>query len=106
MSTDTRIVYGATCVWWGGIEDIGRLKGPAGVRLPCCPHCGGVLFEMASPEEWWRSVDAFQAQGRDGYRAFTEWARGKCFPDLKTSLATYENEDRPNRFVKGMDQWR
>lgn len=94
-TTDTRIVYGARCVWWDGIEKIG--KTPAGVGptakmggLPCCPHCGGVLFEMDSPKRWWDGVAKHEANGNPGYRAFIEWLKGKCFPTMDDAKAAYE----------------
>jgi hypothetical protein len=83
---DTRIAYGARCVWWSGIEDVGVQ--PSGV--PCCPHCQGVLFEMDSPAEWWRGVDEFEAQGHPGYHGFVEWLKGKCFPNRDAAKAAYE----------------
>jgi hypothetical protein len=63
---DTRIAYGALCVWWSGIEDVGVQ--PSGV--PCCPHCQGVLFQMDSPAEWWKGVDEFP--NRDAAKAAYE----------------------------------
>lgn len=87
---DTRIAYGFRCVWWGGIEDVGKLgKNPA-IPIPGCPYCGGGLMEMASPAEWWAGVTEYEKQGHPGYRLFIEWLKGKCFPDRDAAKAAYE----------------
>lgn len=85
MTTDNRIVYGALCIWWDGIEKVGR----NGV-LPCCPHCKGVLFEMNSPKQWWDGVEAHEANGHPGYRDFIEWLKGKCYPTTHEAKKAYE----------------
>jgi hypothetical protein len=76
---DKRFVYGATCTWFGSINEVA-------VRsiVPCCPVCGGVLFEMATEAEWWAGVERFQSEGHEGYRAMLEWQRThkRCF-DLR-----------------------
>ncbi|MGH9249005.1 MAG: hypothetical protein ACRD0W_05755 [Acidimicrobiales bacterium] len=73
--SDTRVVYGATCSWWGVIGEVAStLRG-----LPCCPSCSGVLLEVGSVADWWAGVDRYQADGHAGYRAFIEWLRGRCF---------------------------
>ena len=74
---DARLCYGATCTWFGSIHETGK-NGP----LPCCPHCGGVLFEMADEGEWWAGVDRYEReQPWPGYRAMWEWQRAqkRCF---------------------------
>jgi hypothetical protein len=73
-----RIVYGARCTWWGSISEVGS----TGTGLPVCPHCGGVLFEVPDEAGWWQGVDAYEAEGRAGYRRLIEWARGRCYPVL------------------------
>lgn len=73
--TDTRVTYGARCTWWDSIDKVA--KTPSG--LPCCPHCGGVLFEVPSETEWWEQVDRC-ALIEPGYREFIEWLRDRCFP--------------------------
>lgn len=88
---DTRIVYGAQCMWWGDIKDIGK-RGSGDVTIPCCPHCSGVLFEMRNPEEWWKGVDEFQEKGHPGYHDFIAWLKGKCFPDRAAAKLSYERE--------------
>lgn len=84
---DPRLCYGATCTWFGSIHETGK----RGV-LPCCPHCGGVLFQMPSEEEWWIGVDQYErAKPHPGYRAMLEWQRAekKCFPQLDALLAAH-----------------
>lgn len=90
MPVDTRIVYGAVCTWWDSIQKVGRTPPtPNGHSLPACPHCKGVLFEMRDEAAWWRGVDAYEATGHPGYRAMTEWARGKCFRTSSLLGAAY-----------------
>lgn len=81
---DARLAYGATCTWFGSIHETKSTSG----GLPGCPHCGGVLFEMAHEGEWWKGIDDFesgthpQAGGpHPGYRAMWEWQRAQatCF---------------------------
>lgn len=81
---DGRIVYGARCSWWDSISKVGRR-----VNLPCCPHCGNVLFEMPSEADWWAGVDHYEAAGHPGYRRMMEWARGKCFQNFATMQAAF-----------------
>ena len=72
--TDGRIVYGARCTWWDSIDKVA--KKPSG--LPCCPHCGGVLFEVPTEADWWEQVDDYAAGTEPGYREFIEWLRSRC----------------------------
>ena len=94
---DQRIVYGANCAWWDGIEKIGRIRTASGRSLPCCPFCKGMLFEMPSPKEWWDSVEAHQAKGNAGYRAFIEWLKGKHFASYGDAITAYMS--KPGRTV-------
>lgn len=98
---DDRIVYGARCVWWDSISEVGEKPASAGSPfpaspgergLPCCPHCGGVLFEVPSETEWWVGVDQHEAAGNPGYRAFVEWLRSRCFPNVATARAAFDAE--------------
>lgn len=95
--TDERVVYGARCVWWDGIEKVGKITASNGASLPCCPHCRGMLFEIPTPTEWWASVEKHQKNGHPGYREFVEWLKGKCFPTIDAAKATYEA--KPGRTV-------
>lgn len=78
-SGDTRLAYGATCTWFGPIQEVGTKTEH---RLPCCPLCGGVLFEMPTEQEWWDGIDKYERDGHPGYRALWEWQRKvkRCFP--------------------------
>jgi hypothetical protein len=86
---DARLCYGACCTWFGSIHETGGIGKGA---LPCCPHCGGVLFEMQHEGEWWKGVDEYQAQGHPHYRAMWEWQRGqkKCFKDVHALTAAFD----------------
>lgn len=88
---DTRITYGASCTWWDSIDKIG-LRESGGHRLPCCPHCKGVLFEVESETIWFDSADKYEANGHPGYRAMLEWARGKCFTNFGKMQTAYKAE--------------
>ena len=79
------MAYGARCTWWDSVRETSVT--PAGV--PCCPHCGGVLFEVPSERGWWAGVDAHEADGHPGYRAFIEWQRGRCYPNVELAAAAY-----------------
>lgn len=94
---DSRFCYGANCTWFGSIHEISStLKHPRHRQsntddhgLPCCPICGGMLFELQDEREWWEGVDYFErgdyplpsAHPHPGYRAMWEWQRAqkKCF---------------------------
>jgi hypothetical protein len=88
---DTRIVYGANCVWWDSIDKVAvkQVPGGRGPGLPCCPHCGSVLFETDEPD-WFKGMDKYEADGHPGYRAMMEWSRGKCFRTMTALKTTYE----------------
>lgn len=84
---DTRIVYGARCTWWDSISAAGtRASG-----LPCCPHCGSSLFEVASEREWQAYVAKEEAR-RPGYSDFVEWLRGRCFPDFTAAEKAFAEQ--------------
>lgn len=111
---DERFCYGFACTWFGSIHEVGntvdheywqerRARGLDGDRskLPCCPLCGGLLFEMPDEAAWWNGVDAFEAGTypsekvppvpHPGYRAMFEWQRhnGMCFQDIRGLREAY-----------------
>lgn len=89
---DTRIAYGAHCVWWDSIHKVGSRPFRTlydNDSMPCCPHCKNMLFEMPHEDVWWEGVDRYEADGHPGYRAFQEWLRGKCFPTLEAAQKAY-----------------
>lgn len=85
MATDTRIVYGARCTWWDHVSEVGIRNG-----LPVCPFCNLPLFEMEDEAEWYEGVDKY-ASTHEGYRAFVDWCRGRCFRDQKQAQHVYED---------------
>lgn len=87
--SNLKITSGARCTWWDTIDKTGRVATPSGHSLPCCPHCSGVLLEVPNEEAWFEGVDRYEAAGNPGYRALTEWARGKCFPTYGDLRAAY-----------------
>lgn len=87
--TNTRIVYGARCVWWNTITHAATT--PNG--LPCCPHCHNVLYEYGTEREWWNSATQHEHNGHPGYKTFLEWLRGRCYPNYPTAVAAYENAE-------------
>ena len=90
--TDTRIVYGMRCSWWDSIQKVGHTPpNPAreNVSIPCCPHCGSVLFEVADEATWFAAVDVHDRL-HHGYRAMVEWGRGRCFPNYERLRESYE----------------
>lgn len=98
---DTRIVYGARCLWWDSIDKVGRTGlftysiGPASLRtspgLPCCPHCKGLLFEMPDMNAWMAGVPAHEAK-HPGYTEMLKWSRGRCFKTAAEQKAAYKAE--------------
>jgi hypothetical protein len=87
---DERIAYGGACSWWDSIYKVGATS----TGLPCCPRCGGVLYEKANEAEWWADVDRFERSTSFllpyAYRALMEWARGRCYPSFDALRAAYE----------------
>ena len=94
-STDTRYCYSATCTWHGSIYEV--VKGYEG--LPGCPHCGSVLYEYKSREEWKEQAKKFAEQFKeDSLRhIYPLWLeslrRGHCIPlknwDWRKSLMEF-----------------
>ncbi len=83
------VVYGARCVWWDTIDKAKSTPRPDGPGLPCCPHCGGVLFQQSEPG-WWAGVARYESEGHPGYRKFVEWWRGKCFTTFPAAKRAYK----------------
>jgi hypothetical protein len=97
-----RIAYGACCTWWGPIDQVSlrflvasRAKEPDTHQVPCCPECGGMLFEMDSEERWWNGVDKYNEE-HPGYRRLVTWAKGKCFRTWLEAKEAYECRGRSN----------
>lgn len=81
------IVYGVRCVWWDSIDKVGKKWGD----LPCCPHCGSILYQM-DEAEWNSRVKKYEAEGHPGYEGFTTWRRGKCFPSIEAAEEALHKE--------------
>lgn len=87
---DTRIVYGSVCSWWDNIYKVTKTNTVP--SIPCCPHCGGPLFEMPDLTTWYSAVEEY-ARDHPGYREFIDWLRGKCFKGgYPEAIAVYEKE--------------
>lgn len=91
MAKDSRIVYGAGCLWWDSIEKA-VVDG-----VPRCPHCHGVLYECESPQKWFANADKYADEHKGdfpGYSNFIRWLRGRCFATLAEARATWEKGPR------------
>lgn len=73
---DTRYVYSSGCTWNESIHKVSKTR-----SLPCCPHCGSVLFELDSEDEWLKGAAKYD-KDHPGYLDFIKWLKGKCFPGL------------------------
>jgi hypothetical protein len=78
--SDTRFTYGVGCSWRGPISKVNTTSR----GLPCCPYCGGLLFEMDHESLWYMQIDAFNAK-HPGYGALQTWLarrqkRHGCLP--------------------------
>ena len=91
------IAYGARCTWWDVKSKVGISKNPAACGTPCCPHCGGMLFEI-DEETWMRGLDDCEKKD-PGYKELIKWAQGKCFPSIDIARNEY-HEDRLNKLEK------
>jgi hypothetical protein len=86
--SDTRIVYGFGCVWWDSIDKTARNASD----LPCCPHCGSVLFEI-DEKDWIENIARHARESGDArYPKLIEWMRGKCFRTLARARAQFNAE--------------
>lgn len=68
-------IYGARCCWWTSDGATHGGRKPSG--LPCCPHCGGVLFQ-APLEDFLRSAE--QAHPPAHLAAFIVAHNAPCHP--------------------------
>lgn len=90
---DQRIAYGVRCTWWGSIWDVSTTSGARGMRLPCCPRCGGMLFEVRDIGEWNASVARYAREKNDPeYPVLMAWARGKCFRNHEELVAAWKQQ--------------
>jgi hypothetical protein len=98
-SKDPRIVYGAQCTWWDSVANVGLTPplGENGGRLPCCPHCGSILFEIPNEEAWWKNAHLYEDDGHPGYCDMLTWSRGKCFMTLGALRMAYAKRNKSTR---------
>lgn len=114
---DTRFCYGANCSWFGPIQDVGstgkyhvkdkaeHFPAPLGDHsLPCCPCCGGMLFEVPNADTFWGAIKVFEignykmppddrpGKAHPGYTAMWEWQRDQktCFPNADALRDAYQ----------------
>jgi len=91
-TSDTRIVYGFFCSWWGGIEEAGQHHSKTS-NLPGCPVCGNGLMQVDDAKTWWDGVDE-KEKTIPGYKDFISWLKGKCYygadgAGFRAALAVY-----------------
>lgn len=80
------VAYGARCSWWGDRDEAGT-KEIEGSKLPCCPFCKGMLFQM--PVERWKKAVANRAEYERGYHDLIGFMKGKCFPTIEAARDAY-----------------
>ena len=68
------VAYGALCRWWDDKRNVGVR--PSG--LPCCPHCGGPLYE-ADGQDWFAAAESYEQTNRSpGYIEHLWASQGMC----------------------------
>ena len=88
------MVYGAGCTWFDTIDKAGSQKMRDGMgRLPICPHCGSVLFQMTMAD-WAAGVDKQEAK-EPGYRELMKWAQGRCYKNFDALKEAFRFGGRP-----------
>lgn len=91
---DTRVVCGASCTWWDDISQVGRRD-----KLPCCPHCGGMLFEFPTMDDFLVGAIAHD-KTNPGYLDMLRWARGNCFKGADAAAEAYKHRNAHGPFHK------
>lgn len=79
------VVYAVKCSWWDFFDKVSKKSS----GLPCCPHCGSVLF-LIEEGDWNRGVKEHEAKGHPGYGDMISWTRGKCFGSLSELERDYK----------------
>jgi len=86
---DNRFVYGF-CSFVGSIHQVGNSDG-----LPCCPHCGSMLLELPTKEDYLTGVPEYDKK-HPGYAEFVNWnieaSKTRCFPSLAKAIEIYNKE--------------
>jgi hypothetical protein len=101
-------VYSANCSWHDHITKVGltepspqqmayvgsgKNKTPieiGGHRLPCCPFCGSILFQL-DEKEWWEGAEKHD-KTHPGYLAFLRWSQGKCRKNIRLAALDFQLE--------------
>lgn len=102
------VAFGATCSWWDLKTNASRIcyvRPGQTSTLPCCPKCGGVLFE-AELNDWWIQAEVYEKNGHPTYQDYLEWAQGKCFPTTQIAQEIWLSELRGTvlDFIDVVDQ--
>ena len=99
---DLRVAVGTRCTWWDSISRVGHLES----GIPCCPVCGGVLYEYPSEQAWLEAVALLQHhRGRKDHRAMVIWGRGHCYPSQDLLRRAYEDRLRGDLEVWCRENW-
>ena len=86
-------VYSARCAWSGPISKVGKTKGEQ--SIPCCPHCGSVLFQM-DEKKWWSDAESWDKQRHANYVEFWKWseAQPRCWPTVEEAAVEFKKATR------------
>jgi hypothetical protein len=106
-------VYSAGCSWHGPISAVGKsadlpkstayvggkeitIGGP-GSGIPCCPHCGSMLYQTEEAN-WWKTAKEHEAAGHPNYVRFLNWGMKQhcCWIDNTNTAMSY-NTDPENK---------
>lgn len=95
---DARVVHGASCTWWGTIDEADTKSELAGIGLPLCPSCGRALLEVPDVAAWWADVREYAAADPTRrYVEFVLWLRGRCYrsvADARPVHAAWQDLER------------
>lgn len=105
-------VYSAGCSWHGPITAVGKTPdlpitmakvggteipiGGPGSGLPCCPHCGSMLFQTEE-KKWWEGAKEHEKAKHPNYVRFLNWTakQKRCWENNTVAAAAY-NKAREN----------
>ena len=86
-------VYSAACSWSGPISKVGKTPPNNGISIPCCPHCGAVLFQT-DENEWAQGIVAHVAKGHANYDKYIAWSesQSRCWPTFREAVMAFTAE--------------
>lgn len=91
---DTRIAFGASCTWWGPIQEVAK-GSDTGMGVPSCPFCNGVLYEAPTKGDWDARLRSVETYGSiKDYRKVMEWQHDnlqRCFASWDDLKRVYDN---------------